>query len=332
MTVGPLCFGGNALANLYTVVAETQALDAVVASYERGLRTFDTAPLYGYGLGEHRMGAALRRFPRDSFVLSTKVGRLLQPHGPIAPAKLSVEQGGIFSDELPFTPVFDYRFDGVMRSVADSLQRLGTNRLDVALVHDIDRHTHGAAYDERFADVVNGALPALRRLKDEGVIGAIGAGVNDIDACERLLDSGPLDCVMLAGRHTLLERTGADGLFARCVDRGVAVLAAAPFNSGILATGAVAGARYNYVPAPAAILADVAELEQICRTYDVTLAAAALQFPLRHPAVAGVVAGFRSRAEAERGSALMQQPIPAAFWSAVAAAPTVAFASAEVSR
>jgi len=314
VSVSPLGFGGNALSNLYTVVDEAQALEAVRASYAGGVRYFDTAPLYGYGLGEHRLGQALRGFPRDSYVLSTKVGRILRPHGPVAPAKLTASQGGIFVDELPFTPVFDYSADGVRRSIEDSLQRLGTNRLDVALIHDIDRWTHGEAYEERLAEVVGAALPALQRCKDEGLIAAIGAGVNEVEACLRLVDNPAVDCFMLAGRYTLLERDGSGELFGRCRARGIAILAAAPFNSGILATGATPNARYNYLPAPPHILARVAALERLCVKHGVTLAAAALQFPLQHPAVASVVAGCRSRSEAEQSLALLAEPIPAEFW------------------
>jgi D-threo-aldose 1-dehydrogenase len=315
VSVSPLGFGGNALSNLYAVVAESQAREAVTASYAAGVRYFDTAPLYGHGLGEHRLGQALRDFPRDSYVLSTKVGRLLRPHGPVAPAKPTPRQGGIFIDELPFAPVFDYSSDGIRRSVEDSLQRLGTNRLDVALIHDIDRWTHGDNYEARLAEVLRATLPALQRCKDEGLIAAIGAGVNDIEACRRLVDCGAVDCFMLAGRYTLLERDDCTELFARCRDRGIAILAAAPFNSGILATGATPDARYNYLPAPPRIVERVAALERLCAKHGVSLAAAALQFPLRHPVVASVVAGCRSRAEAQQSLVLLHEPIPMAFWS-----------------
>jgi D-threo-aldose 1-dehydrogenase len=317
--ISPLGFGGNALSNLYAAVDEAQAIDAVRTSYAAGVRYFDTAPLYGYGLGEHRIGRALRAFPRGSYVLSTKVGRLLRPHGPVPPPKLTVSQGGIFVDELPFTPAFDFSAAGVRRSIEDSLQRLGTHRLDVALIHDVDRWTHGAAYEEGLAEVVGAALPELQRAKDEGLIGAIGAGVNDVEACLRLVDHPAIDCFMLAGRHTLLERTGCEELFARCAEHDVAVIAAAPFNSGILATGATPDARYNYLPAPPEIRARVGALERLCAKHGVTLAAAALQFPLRAPAVAGVVAGFRSGAEAHAGLALFAKPIPADFWDDVGA-------------
>jgi D-threo-aldose 1-dehydrogenase len=312
--VSPLGFGGNALSNLYAAVDEAQALDAVRVSYAAGVRYFDTAPLYGHGLGEHRMGQALRGFPRDSYVLSSKVGRLLRPHGRVAPVKLTPRQGGIFVDELPFSVVFDYSAEGVRRSIEDSLQRLGMNRIDVALIHDVDRWTHGPAYEERLAQVIGSALPELQRAKDEGLIGAIGAGVNDVEACLRLADQPAIDCFMLAGRYTLLERTGSDELFARCAERQIAIIAAAPFNSGILATGATPEARYNYLPATPEILERVRRLERLCAKHGVLLPAAALQFPLRHPAVAGLVAGCRSGAEAQASLALLAEPIPADFW------------------
>lgn len=315
VSVSKLGFGGNALSNLYAAVDETQALEAVAASYAGGVRYFDTAPLYGYGLGELRLGRALRRYPRDSYALSTKVGRLLRPHGNVPPPKLTPREGGIFVDEPPFTPVFDYSAAGIRRSIDDSLQRLGTNRLDLALVHDIDRWTHGAAYEERLAEVVREALPALQRAKDDGLIAAIGVGVNEIAACRRLVDVDGIDCFMLAGRYTLLERDGCDELFTRCGERDIAVLAAAPFNSGILATGVTPDARYNYVPASPEIRSRVAALERLCAKYGVTLAAAALQFPLRHPVVAAVVAGCRSRSESDRSLALLAEPIPAGFWT-----------------
>jgi D-threo-aldose 1-dehydrogenase len=317
VSVSALGFGGNALSNLYAAVDEAEAFAAVEAAYAGGVRYFDTAPLYGHGLGEHRLGRALRGVDRASFVLSTKVGRLLRPHGAVAPPKPSARLGGIFVDELPFSPVFDYSAAGVVRSIEDSLQRLGLNRIDVALVHDIDRWTHGDAYDERLTQVRDAALPALAQLKADGVIGAIGIGVNEVDACLRLADHPAVDCLMLAGRYTLLERDAAAALFARCLERDITVLAAAPFNSDILATGATADARYNYLPPPSDIIERVRALERVCANYNVPLAAAALQFPLRHPAVGSVVAGCRTGAEAKGSIALVCTPIPAAFWAAL---------------
>src|SRR5260221_6403768 len=312
--VTALGFGANVLGNLYGVLDETQAQDTVAAAYESGVRFFDTAPLYGHGLSEHRVGTALRRYPRDSFILSTKVGRLLKPHGKVPPPKLDPSQGGIFSDELPFQPVFDYSYDGTMRSVEDSLQRLGMNRIDVVLIHDADEWTHQALYEQRLIEVRDGALRALEKLKAEGVIGAFGAGVNQAEACERLMDLGRFDCFLLAGRYTLLEQDALDGFLPRCIQEGVSIILGAPFNSGILATGAIPEARYNYLPAPEPIKAPVAAIEKACQTHGVTLAAAALQFPLAHPAVCNIIPGARSRQEAERNAALIQETIPAGFW------------------
>jgi D-threo-aldose 1-dehydrogenase len=260
------------------------------------------------------MGNALRRYPRDAFVLSSKVGRLLKPHGKAPPPKLDPSQGGIFTGELPFQPVFDYTYEGTIRSVEDSLQRLGMNRIDMVLIHDADMWTHGDQYEARLEDVRTGALPALQKLKEDGVIRAYGAGVNQAEACERLMDIGRFDAFLLAGRYTLLEQGGLDSFLPRCVAENVSIILGAPFNSGILATGAIPDARYNYLPAPEPVLQRVAAIEQVCRNYGVSLPAAALQFPLFHPAVTTVIPGSKSREEAERNVALMTEAIPAEFW------------------
>jgi D-threo-aldose 1-dehydrogenase len=313
--VNALGFGGNVLGNLYAPVDEVVALDTVAAALELGVRYFDTAPLYGHGLSEHRLGQVLRRYARDSFVLSTKVGRLLKPHGKVAPPKLPPSEGGIFSDELPFTPVFDFTYDGVMRSIEDSQQRLGMNYIDVGIIHDADEWTHKERFNERLEEVRIGALPALQKLKEEGVIGAIGAGVNEAMACERLMDIGEFDCFLLAGRYTLLEQGALDSFLPRAGREGVSIIIGAPFNSGILATGAVPQARYNYLPAPQQVLSRVTLIERVCATYGVPLAAAALQFPLAHPAVVTVIPGAKSRAEVEANTRLMTHEIPPTFWS-----------------
>ncbi|MEA2778601.1 MAG: D-threo-aldose 1-dehydrogenase [Rhodospirillaceae bacterium] len=313
--VTPLGFGGNVLGNLYAAVEEDAALDTVAAAYETGVRYFDTAPLYGHGLSEHRMGHALRRYERPTITLSTKVGRLLKPHGKVAPPRLAPSQGGIFADELPFQPEFDYSYAGTIRSIEDSLQRLGMNRIDVALIHDADQWTHKDGYEELIEEVRTGALPALQDLKEEGVIRAFGAGVNQAEACERLMDIGQFDCFLLAGRYTLLEQDALDRFLPRCIEENVSIILGAPFNSGILATGAIAEARYNYLPAPQEIRTRVEGIERLCQAHGVTLAAAALQFPLAHPAILTVIPGARSRAEAERNGALIKEAIPAGFWS-----------------
>jgi len=315
LEVSTLGFGGNALGNLYAVVDEVAARDTVLAAHQSGVTYFDTAPMYGHGLSERRMGDALRALPRDGIVLSTKVGRLLVPHGRVPPPRPSVAEGGIFTGELPFLPTFDFSYDATMRSFEDSLQRLGMNRVDVLLIHDCDRWSQGDRYEEALRTVERGALKALERLKAAGAIGAFGAGVNETEACERLMDIGSFDCFMLAGRYTLLEQGALDDFLPRCVREGVSVILAAPYNSGILVTGAVEGARYNYTPAPPEVLARVARIEAVARAHAVPLAAAALQFVLAHPAVVSVIPGGRSRAEAEQNARWASVPIAAAFWS-----------------
>ena len=241
--LGPLGFGGNVLGNLYAPVDEQLALDTVCEAYATGVRYFDTAPLYGHGLSEHRTGHVLRRYPRDNFILSSKVGRLLRPHGKVPPPRLLPSQGGIFAGELPFSPVFDYSYDGVLRSFEDSAQRLGMNRIDILLIHDVDEWTHKQEYGARLKQVETETVPALERLKSEGAIRAYGAGVNQAEACEDLMERGAFDGFLLAGRYTLLEQGGLDGLLPKCQERGISIILGAPYNSGILVTGAVPEAR-----------------------------------------------------------------------------------------
>ena len=216
--------------------------------------------------------------------------------------------------ELPFLPTFDFSYDATMRSFEDSLQRLGMNRVDILLIHDCDEWSQGTRYADALRTVEHGALKALEKLKAEGAIAAFGAGVNQAEACERLMDIGSFDCFMLAGRYTLLEQGGLDTLLPRCVAEGVSIILAAPFNSGILVTGAVPDARYNYLPAPPEVLERVARVEVICRAHGVALPAAALRFVLGHPAVVSVIPGSRSRAEALQNAAWAQEPTPPALW------------------
>jgi D-threo-aldose 1-dehydrogenase len=315
LEVSVLGFGGNALGNLYTIVDEAEARDTVLAAHETGVTYYDTAPMYGHGLSERRMGDTLRALPRDEVVLSTKVGRLLRPYGKVPPPKPAVSEGGIFTGELPFLPVFDFSYDATMRSFEDSLQRLGMNRIDILLIHDCDEWSQGPRYEAALRTVESGALRALLRLKDEGVIAAFGAGVNQAEACERLMDIGPFDCFMLAGRYTLLEQGALDSFLPRCVAEGVSVISAAPFNSGILVTGATPDARYNYLPVLDDVKQRVARIEEVGRAHGVPLAAAALQFVVAHPAVVTVIPGGRSRAEAEQNARWAVAPIPAAYWT-----------------
>jgi D-threo-aldose 1-dehydrogenase len=309
--LGPLGFGGAPLGNLYAPIEAAQALATVHAAWELGLRHFDTAPHYGHGLGEHRLGQVLRDMPRDEFVLSTKVGRLLSP-APQAPAT----QHG-FVGTLPFVQRYDYSYDGTMRSFEDSLQRLGLACVDIAYIHDIDRFTHGDEQPRRFREAMDGAYRALERLRAAGTVKAIGLGVNNWEACRDALRHGDFDGFLLAGRYTLLDQSALAELLPLCAKRGTGIVIGGPYNSGILATGAVAGARYNYALASPEILAKVGRIEELCRSFGVTLRAAALQFPFGHPAVQAVIPGARSPAEVEENVALLNAPIPPDFWAAL---------------
>jgi len=311
LRVSQLGFGGAPLGNLFAALSDAAAGETVAAAFEAGIRVFDTAPLYGHGLSERRIGAALRHRRRDEFALATKVGRLLRPD-PRA-------EGGLYRDIPPFAAVYDYSYDGVLRSIEDSLQRLGLARVDIVHIHDVDIWTHKsqAAMDARFAEVMAGGYRALLRLREEKAIGAIGVGVNEWQACERFAEAGDFDCFLLAGRYTLLEQAALDSFLPLCLRRNIAVIIGGPFNTGILATGAIAGATYNYRPATEAVRERVRSIESVCRDHGVALASAALQFPLHHPAVASVIPGARSAGEVAANIATLEAPIPPALWQAL---------------
>ncbi|MGD9508858.1 MAG: aldo/keto reductase [Geminicoccaceae bacterium] len=304
-------FGGAPLGNLFQEFSDAQARDTVRAAYDAGMRLFDTAPLYGFGLSEHRTGEALRWLPRDSLVLSTKVGRLLRPK------RAEELDGGLFKKILPFEGVYDYSYDGVMRSVEDSLQRLGMDRVDILLIHDVDVWTHGseAARLQRFNEVMSGGYRAMLRLREERVVRAIGAGINEVQACEDFARAGDFNCFLLAGRYTLLEQGALDTLLPYCAEKDISLLIGGPYNTGILATGAVEGAYYNYAPAPAEIMERVRRIEAVCGRHRVRLASAALQFPLGHPNVATLIPGARSPEEIEENRRIFEVDIPASFWA-----------------
>ena len=282
-----------------------------MAALQAGLRYVDTAPYYGFGLSERRVGDAVRGSP--GAIVSTKVGRLLTPlpEG----ADLTGERHG-FRSPMPFEPVYDYSHDGVLRSHEASLQRLGLSRVDILYVHDIGTVTHGPHHGERMAQLFDGnGLRALQRLRDEGTVGAIGLGVNEIDICLEVMRRAPVDVILLAGRYTLLEQSALEVLLPRCLETGTSVVIGGPYNSGILATGSGATtAKYNYAPAPEAVRDRVRRLEQVCARHGVLLGAAALQFVLAHPAVASVIPGLASGHEVHETVARAQAPIPAALW------------------
>ena len=301
-----LGYGGG---SLFGIREEREAADLLGYAYERGFRYFDTAPLYAHGLSEHWIGTALRQRPRDEFVLSTKVGRRLRPHC-MSPAP---------EERLSFDLHYDYSYDGVMRGFEDSLQRLGLCRVDLALIHDVNPRWHGNDYERRFKEAMDGAYPALERLKSEGLLRAIGVGVKGADVCMRFAQAGYFDVFMLAGGYTLLEHASLDEFLPHCEANDIAVIIASPFNSGILATGAVDGARFFYQPAPPEVVERVRRLDAICRQHGVPLGAAALQFCLAHPAIVTALCGYRTKEEVETNLRWSTQPIPPALWDALKA-------------
>ena len=310
--VTELSFGGAPLGAVGDRLTDADVQAIVQRAWQGGVRYFDTAPLYGHGLSEKRLGAVLRELPRDEFVLSTKVGRLLVPEA----------QGERFPGMRDAEPVairYDYSRDAVRRSLASSLERLGLDRVDILLCHDIDVWTHGDAQPGIFDAARNGALPALRELREEGVVRAIGLGVNEWQVCSRVLDEMDVDCFLLAGRFTLLEQEPLAEFLPQCVQRQVSVIIGGPYNSGILATDDPRRATYDYKPAPEHLLRKAAAIRRLCQNHGVDPRAAALQYPLRHPAVAAVIPGVWAVREVEENLALFATDIPDALWKALAA-------------
>ena len=313
-----LGLGGAPLGNLFTAVSDADARSLVDAAWTSGCRSFDTAPHYGHGLSERRLGDALRSRPRDAFVLSSKVGRVLTPD-----ANAPRDQHG-YVDVLPFSQAWDFSAAGTRRSIEDSLQRLGMSRLDVTHVHDPDVANHGARAPAVLQQLVEETLPALQQLKEEGLIRAIGLGTNDVDVVLQVLQHADLDVLMLAGRYSLLDHSALPVLLPQCVARGVRVALGGVFNSGILATGVrLSGggqATFNYAPAEPEWVQRTARIESVCEAHGVPLRAAALQFPLAHAAVDIVMLGARTAAEWLDAQAMLQRPIPQGFWADLRAA------------
>ena len=298
LTVTRLGLGTSPLAGLHRAVDDAEALPAIERSWDLGIRFFDTAPLYGYGLAEERVGKVLRDRPRGEFALATKVGRLLRADAPPEP-------GHSFHGTPQLNPVFDFSYDGVMRSVEESRERLGIQRIDILHIHDPDNH---------YRQAISGAYRALDELRRNGVIGAVGAGMNQAEMLTRFAREGDFDCFLLAGRYTLLDQVGLKELLPVCVERGIAIIAAGVFNSGILIEPK-AGARYNYRPAPAELIERALRIEAICKTHGVPLRAAAMQFPLGHPAVQTVVVGCRNAEQVEDAVSMFEVDVPPALWA-----------------
>ncbi|MEY4760149.1 MAG: hypothetical protein RLZZ200_5 [Pseudomonadota bacterium] len=310
--VSEIGHGTASVGNLYKPVSDAEARAALDAALDGGIRYFDTAPHYGHGLSERRVGDALRG--RSDVVLSTKVGRLLKPVPAFSGSDAARHD---FRSPLPFDRVFDYTREGILRSWEDSLQRLGLAQVDLLFVHDIGRFTHGPDHERRLAQLLEGGgLDALVELRRAGAIAGFGLGVNEWEICLELMDRADLDVILLAGRYTLLEQTALDAFLPRCRERGTAVVIGGAYNSGILATGTRSSGPllYDYGKAPPALVARVQAIEAVCDQFDVPLAAAALQFPLAHPAVASVIPGMASASRVAQTLALHARHIPGAFW------------------
>ncbi|CAN5186299.1 aldo/keto reductase [soil metagenome] len=307
MSVSSLGFGAAPIGDLYAVLDDQRAIEAVTAAWDLGINLFDVAPLYGHGLAEHRCGTALRRCPRDGYLLSTKVGRWFDPMG-------GRGTGSGYAGGLPHRAVIDYSYDGTMRSVEQSLLRLGVDRIDILLIHDVDVWTHGTAIEARFSEAMEGSYRALDRLRSGGAVRAIGVGVNEVAMCERFAAAGDFDVMLLAGRYSLLENAATEKFLQLARQRGIGVLLGGVFNSGILATGASEGARYNYSLASSDVLDRVSAIEKVCAAHGARLPDVALQFALAHPAVSSVVLGAVSALEVSQNVSSLNRFVPQALW------------------
>lgn len=307
-----LGFGTAPLGNLYRAVSDEDADRVLESAWATGCRYFDTAPLYGLGLSETRLNRFLRGKRREDYVLSTKVGRLLEACPPD-------ERTGIgkFFDTPSRREVYDYGYDGVMRSFEFSLERLGVDSVDILFAHDLDVFNHGSqeALQARLDELMSSGYRALVELRDQGVIKAFGAGVNEWQPCQWLAEHGDFDVFLLAGRYTLLEQEALDSFLPLCRQRGIGIVIGGPYNSGILATGAKPGAYFNYDPAPDHILDRVTRIEAVCARHGVRLIDAALRFPLMHPSVVSVIPGGQTVTEVEGNRAILDTNIPDALWA-----------------
>ena len=315
-----LGFGSAPLGNLFKAVSEAEAQAVLDGAWAAGVRYFDTAPLYGLGLAETRLNTFLRGKPRQDYVISTKIGRLLRPSTPDRRDGI-----GKWIDVPSRTEVFDYSYDGVLRSLDASLERLGLDRVDVVYAHDLDIFTHGsmAARQALLEAFMAGGYRALSDLRDQGVIRAFGAGVNEWEPCQWLMERGDFDIFLLAGRYTLLEQ-GALGFMDAAAARGVGVVIGGPYNSGILASGARPGATFNYAPAPPEVLDRVMRLDRICAAQGVRMVDAAFQFPLLHPATVSVIPGGQGASEMASNIRAAAAHVPPALWAALQAAGLIA--------
>jgi D-threo-aldose 1-dehydrogenase len=303
-------FGAAPIGGFRATIPEAQATATVEAAVAAGVGFFDTSPFYGYGRSELRLGAALRAVPRDNYVLSTKIGRVMRPMKP------GERIDGLRPNGLPFAPRFDYTYDGVMRSLEHSYLRLGLNRIDIVFIHDVDLWSLNdpAMVDRHFAEVMDGGYRALDELRRAGTIAAIGCGLNESAMCARFARAGDFDCMLLAGRYTLLEQGALTDFMPLAEQKNISVVIGGPYNSGILTGNVGADSKYDYAAAPAPIVEKARRLEAVCARHGVALPTAAIQFPLAHPTVAAVIPGALSPAEVEANAGHLRAPIPAALW------------------
>jgi D-threo-aldose 1-dehydrogenase len=307
--------GTAPLGDLYTKLDEKNSIATIEQGYASGVRVFDSSPHYGNGLAESRMGSGLRRVPRDQIVVSTKIGRIMDPFGRKAPTRKDVVSPG-FAGGFPHAPRFDYSYDGAMRSVEHSLLRTGLDRLDIVLIHDCDVWTHGVEDSKKhFKTAMDGAYLALDKLRHEKVVKAIGFGINEVDTCVKFAKAGDFDVAMMAGRYTLLVQTGLEEFLPLARNKNMGVMLAGVFNSGILATGAVPGATFDYTVAPDQIVAKVKKIEEICKAHKTTIRQAALQFSMAHPAVASIVLGAVTPKEVKENVQDASVKVPANLWT-----------------
>lgn len=306
-------FGSVALGNMGKVMSTETARSLIRHAWESGVRLFDTAPMYGHGLAEYRLADDLMDRDRNDYALITKVGRTLHP------APRGTFDTGPWLQTPPMRMEYDYSYDGVMRQVEDSLQRMGTDRFDVLLVHDTDRWTHGDQYLQRFHEAVDGAFRALEVLRDQKVVSAIGIGVNETDVCIAAANAADIDCVLIAGTYNLLDQQADNDLLPLCRERGIAVINGRIFGSGILATGTQSNARFNYAPASADVIAKVRPIEDVCRSYNVPLGAVAAQFAAAHPAITNICMGAGSIEQQNQNYSWLEQDIPPELWNQLTA-------------
>lgn len=300
-----LGFGGASMGNMYTVAHDEAARQAIRGAYEAKVRYFDTAPMYGFGKSERLYGSVLKDQPRDSFVLSSKVGRLIKVGEPTPESEATpfVEIDNAYS-------VFDYSREGVLRSLEESRKRLGIDRIDIVYIHDPD-------VNNSFKQALDEAFPALADLKRQGVIGAVGAGMNQAEMLCDFAKNADFDCFLLAGRYTLLDQIALKELLPLCLKKNISIIIGGAYNSGILATGAVEGAYYNYAPAPPEIMEKTRKIQAVCARFNIPMKAAALQFPFGHPTVVSNIPGVKTKERFEENLSLFTHPIPAEFWAAL---------------